>query len=269
MVSLKEAVIFTVFFILTTTASSDISIQDYQTRIVNGFPAIYGQFPHQALLLIRLAQGQAICGGSLLNSEWVITAAHCALPGIEFEVHLGAQSFNDTSEPGRVIDRTNTKFVHSNYNTFTATNDLGLLKLSKKIDFTDRIQPVLLPKSNDLFVDSEVIASGWGLKFTGDKNVASELQWAPMRIISQAECVKAYNVLIIRGTTICAKGSEKQSVCNGDSGGPLVLKSDNRTLIGVTSFGHTSGCHLGIPQGFSRVTSYLQWIEEVTGITTV
>lgn len=71
----------------------------------------------------------------------------------------------------------------------------------------------------------------------------------------------------MRDTTICAQGNERESVCNGDSGGPLVLKSDNRTLIGVTSFGHISGCDRGIPQGFSRVTSYLKWIEETTGIT--
>lgn len=53
---------------------------------------------------------------------------------------------------------------------------------------------------------------------------------------------------------------------SGDSGGPLVLKSDNRTLIGVTSFGHASGCDSGIPQAFTRVTSFLQWIGDNTGI---
>lgn len=88
-----------------------------------------------------------------------------------------------------------------------------------------------------------------------------------MHIIPNSECVRSYNSQIIRDTTICAKGNEKESVCNGDSGGPLVLKSDNRTLIGVTSFGRASGCDDGIPQGFSRITSYLQWIEESTGMT--
>lgn len=88
-----------------------------------------------------------------------------------------------------------------------------------------------------------------------------------MHIISYSDCVKYYSSLIIKETTICAQGNDRESVCNGDSGGPLVLKSDNRTLIGVTSFGQASGCDMGVPQGFSRITSYLQWIEETTGIS--
>lgn len=240
--------------------------RNINTRIVNGFQAEPGQFPHQVLLSITIPSGRAVCGGSLLNNEWVITAAHCAVSAIEFEVSLGAQSYNNPSEAGRVIDKTSTKVVHPQYSAYTATNDLALIKLSRKIDFTDRIKPALLPISNESFEGQEVIASGWGLKNTGDVTVASELQWAPMHIISYADCVKIYSAQIVRDSTICAQGNKKESVCNGDSGGPLVLKSDNRTLIGVTSFGSSTGCNMGIPQGFSRITSYIEWIKETTGM---
>lgn len=103
----------------------------------------------------------------------VITAAHCALSATKFKISLGAQTFDNESEPGRVIDTTSTKLVHPQYSTFSTSNDLALIKLSRKIDFTDRIQPVLLPKTQDLFDGQDVIASGWGLKFTADVNVAS------------------------------------------------------------------------------------------------
>lgn len=272
MALLKSVTIFTVV-LLISLVSSDVPFRNipfyrnHNSRIVNGFQAQPGQFPHQVLLSITIPQGRAVCGGSLLNNEWVITAAHCAVSAIEFEVSLGAQSYNNPSEAGRVIDKTTTKIVHPQYSSFTATNDLALVKLSQKIDFTDRIKPALLPTTKETFEGQDVIASGWGLKSSGDQNVASELQWAPMHIISYADCVQIYSSLIVRESTICAQGNKKESVCNGDSGGPLVLKSDNRTLIGVTSFGSSTGCDMGIPQGFSRITSFLQWIEDTTGIS--
>jgi secreted trypsin-like serine protease len=56
----------------------------------------------------------------------------------------------------------------------------------------------------------------------------------------------------------------------GDSGGPLVyLESDDiYTQVGIVSFGAAIGCELGYPVGFTRVTSFLSWISETTGIST-
>jgi len=64
-----------------------------------------------------------------------------------------------------------------------------------------------------------------------------------------------------------------QNIClalQGDSGGPLVyLESDGiYTQVGIVSFGAAAGCELGYPVGFTRVTSFLSWISETTGITT-
>lgn len=177
MAFLKSFSVFVVVLLLTTTVSSDVTFRNlpfrnHNTRIVNGFQANPGQFPHQALLEITLPQGSAVCGGSLLNNEWILTAAHCAVSASQFKISLGAQTFDNPSEPGRVIDTTTTKIVHPQYSSFSATNDLSLIKLSRKIDFTDRIQPVLLPKSADSFEGQDVIASGWGLQFTAAQNVA-------------------------------------------------------------------------------------------------
>lgn len=103
----------------------------------------------------------------------MITAAHCAVSATKFKISLGAQTFHNQLESGRVIDVTTKKIIHPQYRDFLPIHDLSLIKLSRKIDFTDRIQPVLLPKSNDLFVTQGVIASGWGLKYTNDEDVAS------------------------------------------------------------------------------------------------
>jgi secreted trypsin-like serine protease len=62
-----------------------------------------------------------------------------------------------------------------------------------------------------------------------------------------------------------------QYICvllQGDSGGPLVYQESDGvyTEVGIVSFGAAAGCQLEYPAGFTRVTSYLSWIESNTGI---
>jgi len=57
-------------------------------------------------------------------------------------------------------------------------------------------------------------------------------------------------------------------VLQGDSGGPLVfLLNGVYNQVGIVSFGAAAGCQLEYPVGFTRVTSYLNWIESNTGIS--
>lgn len=71
---------------------------------------------------------------------------------------------------------------------------------------------------------------------------------------------------ILTNNVICIKTTGGISTCNGDSGGPLVLADGSNTLIGATSFGIVFGCELGWPGVFTRITSYLDWIENNTGV---
>lgn len=190
-----------------------------QSRIVNGQLSKRGQFPYQALLDIRTAESNFVCGGSLLNAEWVLTAAHCAIDAIEFRVHLGAQSYYEVSEKGRLIVITNQKTIHPLYNVQRSANDIALIKLDAPVEFTDRIQPIKLPPPGpNTYVGENVIASGWGLMHMDDQAVASELQWARLQVITNQKCTLDYNSLIIRNSIICAEGDSLQNVCNGDSG---------------------------------------------------
>lgn len=71
---------------------------------------------------------------------------------------------------------------------------------------------------------------------------------------------------ILTSNVICIKTTGGTSTCNGDSGGPLVLADGSNTLIGATSFGIVFGCEIGWPGVFTRITSYLDWIENNTGV---
>lgn len=69
----------------------------------------------------------------------------------------------------------------------------------------------------------------------------------------------------IRDSVICAFKKQGIGLCFGDSGGPLVARSK---LIGIVSFGFIP-CASGNPDGYTRVSSFLGWIQNVTGISTL
>ncbi|XP_053688653.1 collagenase-like [Sabethes cyaneus] len=235
-----------------------------QVRVVNGQPAAVGQFPYQVLLKIQLSQGRALCGGSLLSDQWVLTAGHCTQGATSFEVTLGAVDLNDNENDGRVVV-TATEYVrHEKYNPLFATNDVAVVKLPEPVQFNERVQPVKLPTGADSYTDQKVVVSGWGLQKNGG-SVAEKLQYAPLTVISNSQCTKTYNPLVVKKTTLCAQGEDKQSPCNGDSGGPLVLENEH-VLVGVVSFGHATGCERGFPGAFARVTSFVDWIKKKTGL---
>lgn len=263
--------LFLILFLVIgfTTALVKESTNDVPIfRIFNGINSHPGQFPYQALLIIKAESGPSICGGSLLSDRWVLTAAHCVNLVNSIQVHLGASLYtaSRSTEPGRIITGVSRIILHYMYNRNSITDDVALLRLSDRITFSNTIMPVLLPKAG-VHVGQTVVASGWGLTSTAvgsSRQVAQRLQYAQLQVISNLECTGSYSFISVRPTTLCAKGSQSQSVCSGDSGGPLVLQSDMRTLVGITSFGHISGCHLGRPQGFMRVNLFLNWIMQQT-----
>ncbi|XP_058067244.1 collagenase-like [Anopheles bellator] len=234
-------------------------------RVVNGETAELGQFPYQVRLTLNLPFGKrAVCGGSLLSDEWVLTAAHC-LQGVEsVEVHLGAVDFNDNTDDGRLVLVSESFFHHDRYNPIFVVNDVGLVRLPEKVPFSERVQPVRRATGQEDFAGRLAVLSGWGLQENGG-NVAEKLQFATLNVISNKECAKTYGPLLVKKTTLCARGEQKESPCNGDSGGPLVLVDDN-TLVGVVSFGHATGCERGLPGAFARVTAFNDWINEKTGL---
>lgn len=102
-------------------------------------------------------------------------------------------------------------------------------------------------------------ASGWGL-VAGDGSISPVLLEVNTTVISNFICSLIYSV--VTESHLCTSGTGGTGTCRGDSGGPLVF---NNTLIGVVSYG-AKGCPPGYPSGYARVTSYLDWIEEKTGL---
>ncbi|EDV39133.2 uncharacterized protein Dana_GF25150, partial [Drosophila ananassae] len=140
--------------------------------------------------------------------------------------------------------------------------DIGLIR-TPWVDFTDLINKVALPsqsEASDRFVDTWCLACGWGGMDNGD--LATWLQCMEVQIISNSECEQAYGT--VASTDMCTRRTDGHSVCGGDSGGPLVTL-DNPRLVGVITFASV-GCHGG-PSGYTRVSDYLGWINDNTGVS--
>lgn len=244
---------------------SYVKTDSVESRIYDGLTAVSGQFPHQVLLFITCSGGKYMCGGTLLNNRWVLTAAHCARGASNIQVHVGATKYDDVTEKDRQVHNAVQRIiVHSAYTPEVAANDLALVELIRPVLFGPTVHPAVLPEP-DLVLNrnEEVLVSGWGKIKSGETH-SERLQFARLIVVSNAICRPLYNPFVVRDSTLCAHGLNRQSVCNGDSGGPMVLARDGRTLVGVTSFGHVRGCHTGMPTGFVRVTSFLPWIRYST-----
>lgn len=142
-------------------------------------------------------------------------------------------------------------------------NDIGLIKLHNRIRFSETVQPAKLPDSCEPHELINVIAVGNGQ--TNKHKVATNLQYAELRTLSEVDCVKQDPALLLSLATICAESRKNQSICHGDSGSGLIRRKDY-VLIGVASWVHETGCDKGQPQGFTDILSYSNWIGEVTGL---
>ncbi|KAM7356750.1 brachyurin [Cochliomyia hominivorax] len=221
------------------------------------------KFPYQVMLIGKqLWRKRILCGGTLLDNRWILTAGHCTMGVTHFDVYLGTKSVDESLESGKLVLRSNKYIVHEKFNPITAANDIALVKLPEDIQFTSRIKPATLPyrMKTDQFTGSRVVATGWGA--AGETRNSDPMQYTELRVISNAECSNEFDV--ITDGVMCAKGLQDETVCSGDSGGPLVLKG-TQMVVGITSFGPADGCETNIPGGFTRVTHYLDWIDAKIG----
>ena len=103
-------------------------------RIVGGAEATPHSYPWMAALFV---DDQWFYRGSLISGEWVLTAAHCAKDALEMKVMLGAHNVREDAE-GRIQLVTRDFFTHEKYNTLNLHNDLALVHLPEKVNFTSK-----------------------------------------------------------------------------------------------------------------------------------
>ncbi|XP_045395851.1 mannan-binding lectin serine protease 1 isoform X3 [Lemur catta] len=247
-------------------------------RIFNGRPAQKGTTPWIAML--SQPHGQHFCGGSLIGSSWIVTAAHCLhqpldpedptlhnsnlLSPSDFKIIMGKhwRIRSDESEQHLRVKRI---ILHPLYDPQTFENDVALVELLDSPTLNQFVMPICLPEEPPQ-EGAVVIVSGWGKQFL--QRFPETLMEIEIPIVDHHTCQEAYAPLKRKVTRdmICAGEKEGgKDACSGDSGGPMVTLDRERGqwyLVGTVSWGVDCGKkdRYGV---YSYVHHHKGWIQDV------
>ena len=146
----------------------------------------------------------------------------------------------------------------------TFTNDIALIKLNRRVRFTDKIQPVKLPHSQFSYMGYQCYVSGWGIQ-APDEGPSPSLKGAELVVVDGSQtqgCSTQSGWGKLCAVSLDDFNGKAGAACPGDSGSPLVTydsKNGGWTLIGLLSNGAKS-CFKGLPEVYTKVGDYLDWI---------
>uniref|UniRef100_A0A3B4FLR1 Serine protease 56 n=1 Tax=Pundamilia nyererei TaxID=303518 RepID=A0A3B4FLR1_9CICH len=211
-----------------------------RSRIVGGSPAPPGSWPW--LVNLQL-DGALMCGGVLVDSSWVVTAAHCF---------------------ARLVCMGNNRSVTSlQFNPKTFNNDIALVELTSPVVLSQHVTPVCLPSGMEPPTGSPCLVAGWGSLYE-DGPSADVVMEAKVPLLPQSTCKSALGKELVTNTMLCAGYlSGGIDSCQGDSGGPLIYQdriSGRFQLHGITSWGDGCG-EKGKPGVYTRVSAFSDWIQ--------
>ena len=178
------------------TSACDCGIAQRQTRIVGGQETEVNKYPWM-VALVHPGEMTPWCGGSIVSSQHVLTAAHCTHghTASTIQVLVGEHDTSDT-----LADRHSVSSIapHPRYNHSTADFDFSILTLAAPLNFSSAAAPVCLPASSaSLFTDQVATVAGWGDTSSGGPQ-SSTLQEVNVTIVSNDDCQTAYGSRINR-----------------------------------------------------------------------
>ena len=244
------------------------------SRVVDGVSSIYGAWPWLAFIYIRTSpytdNFTLVCGGTLVNERWVISAAHCVdrqqIYPNQIIIKLG-DYFRNTSDPyEQTFEVELMKFggnSRQTYSPITFDNDIVLIKLNRTVTYIKCVRPICLLEQRHrnaslILPGKSVTVVGWGLFKENSKALSNTLVETTIQFFGQSKCNDYFRLRVMTSNMLCAKGFQSDA-CPGDSGGPLMCQSevDNRfTLCGIVSFGKWSTCRKGAYGVYTKVFKY-------------
>ena len=283
-------VLLCLFIALTTFVSGASAAPDDPT-IVGGDPV---PDPNPYVWQVSLQEaGSHICGGSVIDGQWILTAAHCVvqeLPGDKiadlcspenlaylrenFQVVIGVNALSEIAPDNRFdVVRC---IHHEGYSDVRLGHDIAVIELAHPLpDAQAYIIPLLTEElAHDLEVaNTSATVTGWGLTVPNNGQTRPDrLHFVEVPLVTNATCKAVYDTFqdgwAIQPGMVCAGLPEGgKDSCQGDSGGPMVIPDG---VGGYFQNGIVSGgvsCALpGVPGIYTRVATYIDWLEQRTGV---
>ncbi|KRT82471.1 Trypsin [Oryctes borbonicus] len=229
--------------LLVTTVTGAI-IDDSETAIINGERASILDYPFYASLRYKV-QKAVLCGGSIIQPDVVLTAAHCI--GREFQVYVGISDDNDIKEAEAYDVK---KIVKHPFYLGLAFFDIALVKLNRSIILSEKVEIAELATENPP-EDEEVAIIGFG-------NPACDEFDNPLKpCTNDASDHLKYAAMTITDVTLglISSSGQNQNACFGDSGGPMIYDGK---VVGVSSQVDRKDCTGG--NIYTSVASNRRWI---------
>ncbi|XP_018804467.1 PREDICTED: lectizyme-like [Bactrocera latifrons] len=233
-------------------------------RVVGGIVAAAESAPY----IVSFQQSDVhYCAGSILNANWVLTAAHCLTSKSQV---LSSQLIAGTNNVNGAASTTQKRaissyVIHDLYTGGIAPYDIGLVYTATAFQWTAAVKAINLPSPN-VVPTGKADLYGWGsTSTTSVPSYPSELQVAKnIPIISESACVKALGSkgVDVHSTNICTGPlTGGIGICTSDSGGPLVQTQNGKTtLIGIVSWGKVPCGQPNSPSVYVQVSDFISWI---------
>ena len=241
----------------TTNTCGRQSIAPATQRIVGGVEAI----PHSWPWIVSLQVRDHFCGGTLIDTRHVLTAAHCLTSASSSQLRVIAGLHERSNKNnGRTQNIGVTRiFMHEQYSSVTQAHDIAVLRLAQPVQLNAYVSLVCLP-GPDPQESMPVTVAGWGSVHKGSA-LPNALRQVTVQVTnSQAKAAYPayFNVQRQIGAGMPYVGGKDS--CQGDSGGPLMYNANGQWyLSGVVSFG--ADCALSnYPGVYTRTSTYLSWI---------
>jgi len=242
----------------------------------------FGEWPHMCAVLHDkpLDNGETAnlykCGGSLIASGVILTAAHCVqslanYPG-QIKVRCGEWDTQQQIESLPHQDRyTAAVKIHPEFNPRNLQNDFALLFVETEFDLDFHVDTICLPRPNQVYDSSHCFATGWGKdNFGSEGEYQVVLKEVELNTVNNYQCEQALrstrlgNKFKLDPSFMCAGGEPGKDTCKGDGGSPLVCPrlSDPTHFdqVGIVAWGIGCG-ETGTPGVYADVSKAACWID--------
>lgn len=234
-------------------------------RIIKGHEANRHAAPYIVSLSKNAKKHAHMCGGTLLDKSWVLTAGHCISKPIGMGVAAGLHERANFDEDVQTREVDFGK-VHELFAGNVGPYDIAILHVSKPFEFNIFVQSAALPFYQEVH-SGEMHLYGWGQPKAYVLTASKSLQTVETEIVEWKKCksILPPNAPLYE-SNLCSDSMDKGiSACNGDSGGPLVLEKAGTSseLVGIVSWGYIPCGYANKPSIYTRVSDYIPWIHKI------